>query len=120
QGFREPAEYFLVSGDANFLHATERVWRTVRDTYGRVPGGMWGGDENSRPGYDGPRQAVETCGMAEAMLSHEILLSITGDPTWADRCEDVAFNSFPAAFTADMKALRYLTAPNQPQSDHVS
>jgi hypothetical protein len=32
----------------------------------------------------------------------------------------VAFNSLPASMTADLKALRYLTAPNQPQSDHVS
>src|SRR5262249_44246298 len=34
--------------------------------------------------------------------------------------EDVAFNSLPAAFTADMKALRYLTSPNLPQSDHAN
>ncbi len=54
------------------------------------------------------------------MLSNEILLGLTGAPVWADRCENVAFNSLPAATTADLKALRYLTAPNQPQSDHVS
>jgi hypothetical protein len=50
--------------------------------------------------------------MVEAMLSDEILLTITGNPIWADRCEDITFNSLPAAFTADMKALHYLTAPN--------
>lgn len=120
QGFREPAEYFVISRNPEHLQATERVWRKVRDLYGQVPGGMFGGDENCRPGFDGPRQAIETCGIAEELLSHEILLSITGDPVWADRCENVAFNSLPAAFTADFKALRYLTAPNQPRSDHVS
>ncbi|MBL9134499.1 MAG: glycoside hydrolase family 127 protein [Verrucomicrobiales bacterium] len=119
QGFREPAEYFVVTKDPSHLEATERVWQKVRRLYGQVPGGMYGGDENCRDGHEGPRQAIETCGIAEEMLSNEILLAITGNPTWADRCENVAFNSLPAAFTADMKALRYLTAPNQPQSDHA-
>jgi hypothetical protein len=32
----------------------------------------------------------------------------------------VAFNSLPAAFTPDFRGLRYLVAPNQPQSDHAS
>ena len=63
---------------------------------------------------------IETCGMVEEMLSDELMISITGDPIWAERCEDVAFNSLPAAFTADMKCLRYLTAPNMPQSDHTN
>jgi len=112
QGFGEPATFFMQSKDPNHLWAAERNWRKIRDLYGQVPGGMFGGDENCRPGYTGPRQAVETCGMVEAMLSHEILLTITGDGKWADRCEDIAFNSLPAAFTPDMKALHYLTAPN--------
>lgn len=120
QGFREPAEYFMVTGDAKYAEATEKVWRKVRKLYGQVPGGMFGGDENCRPGKNGPRQAIETCGIAEEMLSNEILLAITGNLVWADRCENAAFNTLPAAFTADMKALRYLTAPNQPQSDHAS
>jgi hypothetical protein len=120
QGFREPATYFLLSQDPRHLRASEFVWRKVRDLYGQVPGGMYGSDENCRPGYIGPRQAVETCGMVEEMFSDEVMLTITGDPVWADRCEDVAFNTFPASMTPDLKALRYLTAPNQPQSDHIS
>ena len=50
--------------------------------------------------------------MVELMHSAERLVTITGNPVWADRCEDVAYNSLPAVLTADMKALRYLTAPN--------
>jgi hypothetical protein len=120
QGFREPAIYYQQTHDPGHLAATERNWVKIRDRYGQVPGGMYGGDENCRPGYTGPRQAIETCGIAEEMLSDEILLGITGDLRWADRCENVAFNTFPASMTADLKALRYLTAPNQPQSDHAS
>jgi DUF1680 family protein len=120
QGFREPATYWLLSGKESDLDATEKVWKDVRAKWGQVPGGMFGSDENCRDRYTGPRQAIETCGMVEEMLSDELLISITGDPKWAERCEDVAFNSLPAAFTADMKALRYLTAPNMPQSDHTN
>jgi hypothetical protein len=112
QGFGEPARFYMQSYNPAHLEAAERNWSKIRDMYGQVPGGMFGGDENCRPGFTGPRQAVETCGMVEMMLSHETLLTISGDPKWADRCEDVAFNSLPAAFTPDLKALHYLTAPN--------
>ncbi|MBN2591967.1 MAG: glycoside hydrolase family 127 protein [Sedimentisphaerales bacterium] len=112
QGFGEPATFYMQSKNTNHLQAAERNWQKIRNIYGQVPGGMFGGDENCREGYTDPRQAVETCGMVEMMLSHEILLTISGDIKWADRCEDVAFNSLPAAFTADLKALHYLTAPN--------
>ena len=46
------------------------------------------------------------------LASDEILTGITGDPMWADNCEDVAFNTYPAAVMPDFKSLRYLTAPN--------
>jgi len=120
QGFGEPATYYMQSKNPSHLLAAERNWQQIRQSYGQVPGGMFGGDENCRPGYTDPRQAVETCGMVEMMLSHETLLRISGNPIWADRCEDVAYNSLPAAVTADFKALRYLTAPNMVQSDRQS
>ncbi len=120
QGFGEPATYYVLSHDQKDLIAAERNWLKVRELYGQVPGGMFGGDENCRAGYDGPRQAIETCGIVEEMLSDETLLTITGNPIWADRCENAALNSLPAAFTSDLKALRYLTAPNQVLSDRHS
>ena len=46
-----------------------------------------------------------------------MLMRITGDPLWIDRCEDIAFNSFPAAMTPDQKGLHYITAANQVQLD---
>jgi hypothetical protein len=120
QSFGEPTTYYMQSGEAKHLAASGRNYNEIRRLYGQVPGGMFGSDENCREGHTDPRQAVETCGMVEMMLSTEILYTITGDPTWADRCEDVAFNSYPASLTADMKALRYLTSPNQVQSDQAS
>ncbi len=120
QAFRGPANYYVQSRDPGHLDATERNYRQVMELYGQVPGGMFGADEVCRPGYTGPRQAAETCTMVEFMLSFEMLLKITGDTVWADRCEEVAYNSLPAALTADFKALRYLTAPNMPLSDAES
>jgi hypothetical protein len=51
------------------------------------------------------------------MFSHEMLTGITGDPVWADRTEEIAFNSLPASMTADLKGLHYITSPNQVQLD---
>lgn len=117
QCFREPAQYYILSRQKEDLEATYNNFKLVRSIYGQVPGGMFGADENARKGYDDPRQATETCGFVEQMTSDQMLLPLTGDPFWADNCEDVAFNSFPAAFMADYKALRYLTAPNMAVSD---
>ena len=117
QCFREPATYFMQTKDSSFLKDTYNDFYLVRTLYGQVPGGMFGADENARKGYDDPRQAVETCGMVEQMASDEILTVITGDPMWADNCENVAFNTYPAAVMADFKSLRYLTAPNMVVSD---
>ena len=112
QGFRAPAIYYQQSKVPLHLQSAERNYNMVWGVYGQVPGGMFGGDENCRKGYYGPRQAIETCGIVEFMLSCEMLLKITGETKWADRCEDAAFNMFPASMTADLKALHYLTAPN--------
>ncbi len=120
QGFRKPAIYYQQSKDAKHLQASENNWENIMNIYGQVPGGMFGGDEFARPGYTDPRQAIETCGAIEMMRSEQILFRITGDTKWADRCENIAFNTFPATMTADLKALRYLTSPNQVNSDSRS
>ena len=117
QCFREPATYYMQTKDSNHLKATYNNFFLVRNIYGQVPGGMFGADENARKGYDDPRQAVETCGLVEQMASNELLVGITGDPFWADHCENIAFNSYPAAVMPDFKGLRYLTAPNMVVSD---
>ena len=117
QSFREPATWYMLSKDSVDLMATYNVYHLIRNTFGQVPGGMFGADENARMGYIDPRQGTETCGFVEQMASDEILLRITGDPLWAEHCENVAFNSFPAAMMPDMKSLRYITSPNHTISD---
>jgi DUF1680 family protein len=120
EAFGGPATFYQQSHDPRHLNAAERNWAEIRNRFGQVPGGMFGGDENCRQGFADPRQAVETCGMVEFMLSAERLVTITGNTVWADRCEDVAFNSLPAAVMPDFSGLRYLTAPNHISSDRAS
>lgn len=120
QGYREPAEYYLVSGDKAMLDASYNTYNIMHNAYGQMPGGMYAADENARSGYTDPRQGAETCALVEHMASDEIMMAITGDTFWADHCENVAFNTLPAAFTTDYRALRYLTSPNMAISDAVN
>lgn len=117
QAFREPAQYYLLSHNEKDLKATYENFDIVREHFGQVPGGMFGADENARPGYADPRQGIETCGMVEQMNSDEHLLRITGDIFWADHAEEVAFNTLPAALMPDFKSLRYITSPNMVMND---
>ena len=117
QGFREPATYYVYNGNEAMLQAAYDNHNTMRQRYGQVPGGMFGADENARNGYIDPRQGAETCAVIEQMASDEIMMTITGDTFWADHCENVAFNTLPAALTSDMRALRYITSPNMAISD---
>jgi hypothetical protein len=115
--FREPAQYFQQAKDTRYLDATARNYDIMHRLYGQVPGGGYAADENARPGFNGPRNGTETCAWAEMMFSYEMLEGITGDRVWADRAEEVAFNSFPASMTPDLKGLHYITSPNQVQLD---
>ncbi|WP_165021438.1 beta-L-arabinofuranosidase domain-containing protein [Dysgonomonas sp. ZJ279] len=117
QGFREPAQYYMLTKDSAHLKATYNDHNLIRRTFGQVSGGMFGADENARMGYIDPRQGTETCGFVEQMASDEMLLRYTGDPLWAEHCENIAFNSYPAAVMPDFKALRYITCPNHVMSD---
>ncbi len=116
-GFRKPGQFYPQSRDPAHLAQAYKNFETLYGIYGQVPGGMFGGDEFARPGYTDPRQAIEACGVAEMLISQGILLRISGDPVWADRAEDAAFNTMPATMTDDLKGLRYLTSPNQVNSD---
>jgi hypothetical protein len=120
QGFREPAQYWTLSGDTADRDATYRNYQTMLADYGQFPGGGFAGDENARPGFGDPRQGFETCGIVEFMASGEILTRGTGDPSWADHTERLAFNMLPAALDRQGKVCHYITSPNSIQLDDVA
>ncbi|TDW17649.1 beta-L-arabinofuranosidase domain-containing protein [Kribbella kalugense] len=117
QGFREPLQYWLLSGDEQHRAATYRNYATVMGRYGQFPGGGFAGDENSRPGFGDPRQGFETCGIVELMHSCELLTRFTGDTAWTDRCEELAFNSLPASYDPQQQVMHYITCANSVQLD---
>lgn len=117
QGFRAATVFSTLSKDPKHIKSAEKNWQEVMGLYGQFPGGGFAGDENARRGFDDPRQGFETCGIVEFMHSHQMLTRITSDPVWAERCEELAFNSLPASMTPDQRALHYLTCANQIQLD---
>ena len=119
QGFREPAQYALRSGSVTLTQASYHNYDAIMANYGQFAGGGFAGDENARPGYGDPRQGFETCGIVEFMASHQLLTRLTGDPLWADRCEDLAFNSLPAALDPAGRAVHYITSANSIDLDNV-
>ncbi|MEV7290825.1 RICIN domain-containing protein [Streptomyces microflavus] len=119
QGFREPAQFALRSGSATDTRNTYGTYAKAMDAYGQFPGGGFAGDENARPGHGDPRQGFETCGIVEFMASHQLLTRITGDPLWADRCEELAFNSLPASLDPSGKAVHYITCANSVDLDNA-
>jgi len=117
QCFRSPAIHWMQAKDDKLRLAAYRNYDQMMGEFGQMPGGLFAADENARKGYTDPRQCGETCTIVEFMHSFEMLMKITGDPLWADRCEEIAFNSFPCAQTPDLKGLHYLTGANQPRLD---
>ncbi len=117
QGFRAGTVFWPQSRDATDLESAERNYQKLMGLYGQFPGGGFVGDENCRPGYIDPRGGIEACGIVEFMHSFQMLLKITGNPLWIDRCEEIAFNCFPASMTPDLKGLHYITSANQVQLD---
>jgi len=117
QGFRAGTVAWMVTKNPTHLLSAERNYTKLMDMYGQFAGGGFVGDENCRPNHVDPRGGIETCGIVEFMHSFEMLLKITGKPIWADRCEDIAFNSFPSAMMPDLKGLHYITSANQVQLD---
>lgn len=117
QRFSYPGLYYPQTGDPRLLAQSEYWYQQHLSTWGQQPRGIFGADELIRPGCVDPRQAIETCAMVEFNKSFYHLGRITGNPLYADRCEDVTLNHLPASSTPDLKALHYLTASNQPQLD---
>jgi hypothetical protein len=117
QGFRAGTVFWMQSKDPKHRDSAGHNYQNTIGTYGQFAGGTFVADEDARPGYIDPRGGFETCGIVEFMHSFEMLTKITGNPVWADRCEEIAFNSFPASMTPDEKGLHYLTCANQVQLD---
>ena len=73
--------------------------------------GLYGGDE-ALHGND-PTQGSELCSAVEMMFSLENMIAVTGDVSYADQLERIAFNALPAQVTDDFSARQYFQQANQ-------
>ncbi len=110
QGFKEPAIYWQQSGDSLYLKSLDEAKRKIRMTIG-FPTGLWAGDEMLQ--YGDPTQGSELCTAVEMMYSLEEILSITGEGSWADYIERIAYNVLPTQVSDDCMARLYYHQINQ-------
>jgi len=102
--------WYRYSKDPEDRAALFRMIDTLDLHHGQVTG-IFSGDEH----YAGrnPSQGAELCAVMEYLFSLEVLISIVGEASLAERLERIAFNALPAVFTPDMWAHQYVHQPNQ-------
>ena len=107
---KAPALWWRMSGEERDRTMAAEMIRIQDRHHGQVTG-MFTGDECFAG--KNPSQGTELCAVVEYMYSLEVILSVLGDPSFADRLEKVAFNALPATFSSDMWAHQYDQQVNQ-------
>ncbi|GHV26160.1 hypothetical protein FACS18948_1200 [Clostridia bacterium] len=98
----------MLGGDPDSF--AKKALTTLQKYHGQASG-HFTGDECTAG--NSPVQGSELCSVVEAMYSFETLLSIGGNPVWADAAERLAFNALPATTSADMWTHQYDQQTNQ-------
>ena len=118
QGFREPAD-LLHAGEGAEISGRRRA--ELSDGDGRCTASFPAADSpatrTAAPATATRGRASRPAASSSSCTASRCSRKISGEPLWADRCEEIAFNSLPAALTPDLKALHYLTAANMVQLD---
>lgn len=112
QGIKEPLEYFQQHPDLRYLAAVQDAFRDIR-MYQEQPEGVFGADELTH-GND-PTQGSEFCSAVELMFSLEEMQQISGQVSFMDRLERIAYNALPTQATDDFSARQYFQQANQVQ-----
>lgn len=110
QGIKAPVVYWQQHPDPVYLDAVSKGFSDLKLLNGQ-PQGMFGGDEGLH-GSD-PTQGSELCSAVEMMYSLENMLEITGNTSYADHLERIAFNALPTQVTDDFMYKQYFQQPNQ-------
>lgn len=110
QGLKEPVIYYQHHNEQRYLDAVKKGLEDLRRFNGQ-PQGMFGGDELLHG--NGHTQGSELCSAVELMFSLEKMMEITGDLSFTDHLERVAFNALPTQVTDDFMDKQYFQQPNQ-------
>ncbi len=112
QMIKTPIIRYQQDHDSRHLDATAKVFADVRAFHGQ-PHGLYGADEGLHG--DCPDRGSELCSAVEMMFSLEKMLEITGDTSFADRLERVAFNTLPTQCLDNHRGRQYFQQTNQVQ-----
>lgn len=110
QGIKEPVIYYQHHPEEKYLQSVKKAFSDIRKFSGQ-PQGMYGGDEALRNNL--PTNGVELCSVVELMFSLEQILAITGEVSFADHLEKIAYNALPAQITDDFMNRQYFQQANQ-------
>ncbi|RAV99214.1 beta-L-arabinofuranosidase domain-containing protein [Pseudochryseolinea flava] len=110
QGIKTPIIYYQQDKNVNHLRAVKKAFQDIEIFHGQAQG-MYGGDEPLHG--NNPTQGVELCSIVEMMYSLENMLSITGDVTFGDHLEKLAYNALPTQTTDDFNNRQYFQCANQ-------
>lgn len=110
QGMKEPVIYYQHHPEQKYLDATQKGFDDIRK-YNGMANGMYGGDEALHG--NNPTQGSEFCSAVEMMFTLENMLSITGNTTYADHLEKIAFNALPTQANDDYSGRQYFQQANQ-------
>ncbi len=105
-----PGMWSLFSGKEEDRTATDTALAMLDRFHGQATG-IFTGDEHLSG--ENPSQGTELCAVVELMYSLEVLASLFGEVSYADRLESIAYNNLAGAFTADMWAHQYDQQANQ-------
>jgi DUF1680 family protein len=112
QGFKAPLVYYQHYPEQKYIDATTKGLQDLRK-YNGLAHGLFGGDEALHG--NNPTQGSELCTAVEMMFSLETMLAITGNISYADHLEKIAFNALPAQVTDDFLHRQYFQQANQVQ-----
>ena len=104
------AVWYRVSRDKKDLENTQVALEHLTSIAGS-PSGAFFADEIYTP-PNTPARGTETCNVVETMFSMEMAFSISGQLSYADRLERLAYNALPAALWPDITANVYLQQTN--------
>ncbi len=110
QGIKEPLIYYQQHPEQKYVDATNKGLADLR-RYNGMAHGLYGGDETLHG--NAPTQGSEFCSAVEMMFSLESMLAITGDVSYADQLEKIAFNALPTQASDDFLSRQYFQQANQ-------
>ena len=98
--------------DPQYNQALQTGWHDLLTLHG-LPYGLFSADEDLHGNL--PTQGSELCAVVEAMYSLEQAAAITGEQTYLDALERIAYNALPTQTTDDYQNRQYFQVANQVQ-----